>query len=181
MTDDTRGVDAEVVHQEADAIGVRWSRERGELRPVAFAEAEQIDDDNTVAFGHFAGDISPEVRRRGKPVQENDRLTRAARARGVVVESRDPEIHKLAAHRGKMSVVRWCDKREPSAISREPRCWRLAGVPTGVDQGAKNRQFALAFRHENGILSVGRRNTRQKRQIVLFDNDLANSEPGVST
>ena len=45
-------------------------------------------------------------------MQENDRLARAARASGVVVESRDTQIHKLAAHRGKMDGVRGCNKRE---------------------------------------------------------------------
>ena len=79
-------------------------------------------------------------------MQENDRLARAARASGVVVESRDTQIHKLPAHRGKMDGVRGCDKREEvRAVGRVRLGWT-----------EKNREFALAFRDENGILSSGR-------------------------
>jgi hypothetical protein len=146
VTDDACGLDAEVVHQQPDPIGVRRCRERRESGPVASAESEEVYDHEPVAFRHFPHDAVPEMRRGRESVQEDDRLARAARAGGVVVESRDTQVHKLAAHRGKMGAARRCDKRD-----------RVRGSPAHqaapAEIAARNLEFALAFRHENGILS----------------------------
>ena len=95
----------EVVHQYPDALGVSRSSQRRQAGPVAPAESEQIDDHHAMAFRHLAHDAVPQMRRCRKPVQENHRLARAASPGGVVVESRDTEVDKLAAHRGKMDAV----------------------------------------------------------------------------
>jgi len=134
----------EVVHEKADAIGVCGGGERRKPRAITPAESEQVDDDDAVAFRHFSHDAVPQMRRRREPVQENDRLARAARARGVVVESRDTQVHKLAAHRGKMDTGRDRDKHARATDN----------LANATQIRAKNREFALAFRDENGILSA---------------------------
>jgi hypothetical protein len=153
MADDTRGADAEVVHENPDAICVRGGRECGKSGSVALAESKEVYDHDPVTFGYFSHDGVPEMRRGRESMQENDRLSRAARARGVVVELRDTEIHKLAAHRGKMDAGRGGDKHAKHAVE----------FARPAQMGAKNSEFALAFRDENDILSRRRIVTCRRR------------------
>ena len=96
-------------------------------------------------------------------MQKHDRLSRAASARGVVVESRDTQIDELAAHRGKMDAGRGRDKRADSWL-----CTQKTNKPA-----PENRSIALAFRDENGILMICALARAREHQIVVFDNDLA--------
>ena len=95
-------------------------------------------------------------------MQENDGLADAAGSRGIVVESRAAQVDELAAHRGKMDAVQRCDKRGLS----------LPITATTLNTRAKNREFALAFRDENDILTHIGRDTRPSEGITLFENDL---------
>src|SRR5690242_10864114 len=72
-------------------------------RPVAPAEAEQVDDDEPAAVREQGYHLRPEVRGGREAVQEDDRLPGAPRPRRVAVQPRPIEVDELAAHWPKMA------------------------------------------------------------------------------
>jgi len=65
---------------------------------VAASETEQVEHDEPVAGRHEGNDVAPEVARRGEAMEEDDRISGATRAGGIVVDPCAVEIEKLTAH-----------------------------------------------------------------------------------
>ncbi len=98
MTDDARALDAQFVEQGDDAIGVRARVDGARQRTVAAPVAEEVEHDETMSRRHERNDFAPEMAGGRESVDEHDRIARAARAGGVVVETRARQIDELTAH-----------------------------------------------------------------------------------
>jgi hypothetical protein len=69
------------------------------LGEIAPSEAKEIDHDHAMTGRNMRHDILPKMRRGRKAVQEEDGISLAARARGVVVQPRAGEVEELASHK----------------------------------------------------------------------------------
>ena len=111
VTDDARALDAQLVEQLDDALGVRAHVDGARERTIAAPVAEQVEHDEAMPGGHERNDVVPQMARGRKSVDEHDRIAGAARSGGVVVEARAGEIEELTAH-----------ARQPDRIGAEDAC-----------------------------------------------------------
>jgi hypothetical protein len=66
---------------------------------IASAESEEIDDDDAMPAGDVRHHVLPEVGRRRKAMEEDDRIPVAPRPGGVVVDASAGEIEEFSSHR----------------------------------------------------------------------------------
>jgi len=100
VPDNARVVDRERIEEPNDALGMTSNRHIPTRRPIAPTVPKKVHDHHTVTLRNERNDIGPEVRRRWKSVQENDRLAGSATSGGVVVESRSVYVDELTPHEG---------------------------------------------------------------------------------
>ena len=98
MPDDAGPLDSQRVEQSDDPLCVRVKREGSAGRRIAATEPQEVGDHEAVARWHLRDDIAPEVARRRKPVEEDDRLAGTTSSGSVVVESCAADIDELTAH-----------------------------------------------------------------------------------
>ena len=98
-------VDRELIEEPNDALGMTSHRHIPTRRSIAPSVAEEVHDHDTVTLRNERNDIGPEVRRRWKSVEENDRLAGSATSGGVVVESRSVYVDELTPHEGSRREV----------------------------------------------------------------------------
>src|SRR6266513_2518023 len=65
---------------------------------IAAAEAQQVENDHTMAGGKERHYAAPEVTGGRESVQQHDRLAGTARTGGVVVKANPVDVEKLASH-----------------------------------------------------------------------------------
>jgi hypothetical protein len=128
VSDDARALDAQLVEELDDPLGVRTNVDAASQRPIASPVSEKIDDDESMARRHERNDVAPQVSRRREAVQKDDGVSGASRSRGVVVNARAGEVEEFTAHNAR--CVAWGAGRCPRVIgdarekSNGPSRWR---------------------------------------------------------
>ena len=98
MADDTRALDAQLVEQLDDALGVCADVDAVCQRPIASTMSEEIDDDESMTRWYERNDVTPQMSRRREAVQKDDGVPGASRSGGVVVDARAGEVEEFTAH-----------------------------------------------------------------------------------
>jgi hypothetical protein len=98
VSDETGKIDPEKVQHGDQPVSMCAEIDASGERGIAPSVAEQIENDHPVSAWEEWDDPIPEMAGGGEPVQQYDGFARAARARGVVVETDSVYIEELAAH-----------------------------------------------------------------------------------
>jgi hypothetical protein len=128
VADNARIVDRELVEQPDNPLGMPSHRHIAPSGSVAATVAEEIDDDDAVAFGNEWNDLCPEVRGRRKAVNEDDRLAGPTTSGSVVVQPSAVYVDKLTPHEVKRGEEQDCDHTKAS-LRRSSARGKMLGAP----------------------------------------------------
>ena len=117
VTNETCAFDPELIEQRDHSFGMCAHIDGALEWTIASAVTEEIDDDDSMPGGHEGNDVVPEMPRGRESVEKYHGIAAAARAGGVVVESRAGEIEKLTAHGG--TWVAWGREDAPMPAGKQ--------------------------------------------------------------
>src|SRR5438309_7516778 len=98
VTYDTTAIDSQLVEKLDDPVCMCACADLARERTVASAKSEEVEDNQAVSGRHERDNVTPEVARRRKSVNEHNGYAGPARSSGVVVETRAGKVEKLTAH-----------------------------------------------------------------------------------